>query len=153
MIAEFQDIFALDSSELGVTQLVTHSVDTGDQAPIRQAARRIPFVLRKKIEEMVDEMMEQGLIEPSRSPWASPVVLVTKKDGSMRFCVDYRRLNAATKADVFPLPRVDESIESLANAKYFSTLDLASGYWQVPMDPLSKEKTAFVTHSGSFEFR
>ena len=82
----------------------------------------------------------------------APVVLVAKKDGTKRFCVDYRRLNALNKTDVFPLSRVDDSFDQLSHSRYFTTLDLASGYWQVLVDPASKEKTIFVTHSGLFEF-
>ncbi len=91
------------------------------------------------------EMLEQGIIRPSQSQWASPIVLVSKKDGTTRFCVDY-------KLDVFSLPRVDDSLDLLAKSNYFSTLDLASGYWQVSMAPKSVEKTAFNTHSGLHEF-
>lgn len=146
------DLFALDSSELGVTDIVQHTIDTGDNTPVHQQARRIPFALHAKVEEMTAEMLEQGVIRPSQSPWASPIVLVTKKDGTTRFCVDYRRLNALTKLDVFPLPRVDDSLDLLAKSRYFSTLDLGSGYWQVSMAPDSVEKTAFATHSGLYEF-
>ena len=97
-------------------------------------------------------MLKQGVITNSNSPWASPVVLVAKKDGSTRFCVDYRKLNAITKLDSFPLPRVDDSLDLLANTAYFSSLDLASGYWQVGMAPDSQQKTAFCSHSGHYEF-
>ena len=152
LIAEYADIFALDSSELGYTEAAYHSIDTGDHPPIRQMARRAPFTLRKKIDDMVDETLERGVIQPSKSSWASPVVLVAKKDGSTRFCIDYRKLNAVTKLDVFLLPSIDDSLDSIANAKYFTTLDLAPGYWQVPLDAQSREKTAFTTHSGLFEF-
>ena len=92
------------------------------------------------------------MITPSNSPWASPVVLVRKKDGSLRFCIDYRSLNLATKSDTFPLPRIDDLLDQLGNAKYFSTLDLAVGYWQVQMHPDLGEKTAFVTHQELYEF-
>ena len=97
---------------------------------------------------MVGEMMEKGVIEPSKSPWASLVVLVSKKDGSLRFC-DYRKLNAITKLDMFPLPRIDDSLDMLAHTQYFTKLDLASGYWQVPMEAQSQEKTDFCTNSES----
>ena len=101
---------------------------------------------------MVTEMLDRGVIASSKSPWASPVVLATKTDGRLRFCVDYKRLNAVTKMDVFPLPRIDDSLDMLANTKYFTTLDLASGYWQVPMESESKEKMTFCTPSGLYEF-
>ena len=90
-------------------------------------------------------MLDNKLIQESTSSWASPVVLVAKKNEKKRFCVDYRKLNAITKKDSYPLPRIDEMLDSLAGAKYFSTLDLMSGYWQVMMDPHDREKTAFIT--------
>ena len=90
LIEEYYDIFALDATELGCTNLVTHFIDTGNSTPIRQPARRVPFALHSKIEQLVEDMLDQGLIQHSSSPWASPVVLVKKKDGSHRFCVDYR---------------------------------------------------------------
>ena len=98
-------------------------------------------------------MQRNGVIQPSQSPWSSPVVLVKKKDGSQRFCVDYRELNSVTKVDMFPLPRIDNLLDQLGESKYFSTLDLASGFWQIPVHPNSREKTAFVTPNGLFEFR
>ena len=97
-------------------------------------------------------MQEQGVIRPSSSPWASPVVLVRKRDGSLRFCVDYRGINSVTKPNQFPLPRIDDLLDQLGHCKYFSTLDLAAGYWQVQMTPTSWEKTAFTTHKGLYEF-
>ena len=152
LLCEYADIFALDSSELGSTDLVTHTIDTANHPPIDHQARRTPFALHDQIDEMVRKMLVQGVIEPSQSPWASPVVLVKKKDGSYRFCVDYRRLNSVTKMDVFPLPRIDDTLDLLSRTKFFTTLDLASGYWQVRMHPKSKEKTAFATWSGLYQF-
>ena len=152
LVLEYADVFALDTTELRSTEIVQHSIETADNLPCRQPVRRIPFALCEKVDKMVADMLKQGVIRESKSPWVSPIVLVAKKDGSTRFCVDYRRLNSITKMDVFPLPRVDESLDLLANSKYFSTLDLCSGYWQVKMAPESVEKTAFITHSGLYEF-
>ena len=112
LVAEYSDVFALDMSELGLTDLVSHTISTGDSPPIRQPVRRTPFALREKMEELIRNMMAQGVIQHSSSPWASPVVLVEKRDGSYRFCVDYRRLNAVTKMDVFLLPRVDDTLDT-----------------------------------------
>ncbi len=98
-------------------------------------------------------MSEANIIEPSTSEWASLIVLVRKKDGTMRFCVDYRRLNAVSEADAYPMPRVDELIDRLGPAKYISTLDLTRGYWQVPVDPESRSMTAFTTPFGLHQFR
>ena len=152
-VTSYADVFALDSSELGTTTLAEHSINTGSQTPLRQPARQMPFVLREQVDQLVEEMMQQGVVVPSASPWASPVVLVRNKDGGMRFCVDYRKLNRATKLDEYPLPRIDDTLDMLSGAQHFTTLDLASGYWQVPVDQASQEKTAFITHSGLYEFR
>ena len=98
-------------------------------------------------------MQTKGVIQPSKSPWASPVVLVKKKDGTNRFYVDYRQLNSIIKTDNFPLPRIDDLLDQLEKSKYFSLIDLASGFWQIQMHPSSQEKTAFVTLQGLYEFR
>ena len=127
LILQYQDIFALDDSELGCAEGVSHVIDTGGEKPVKQYPRRVPFSLRGKVEEMINKMEDQGVIQASHSPWASPIVLVAKKDGSTRFCVDYRKLNSITKMDVYPLPRIDDLLDVLGNTQYFSTLDLASG--------------------------
>jgi len=113
---------------------------------------RTPVVRREKVSEMIDTMEKQGVVQPSASPWASPVVLVPKKDGSLRFCVDYRRLNSVTRKDVYPLPRVDDILDAVGGTQYFSTLDLAFGYWQVELDEAAREKSAFTTFKGLYEF-
>ena len=112
----------------------------------------VPFALRRKVEELVDDMLQKKVIHPSKSPWASPVVLVAKKNGDTRFCVDYRRLNLVTKMDVYPLPRIDYMLDSFSEACVFSTLDLASGFWQMEVERTSQEKTSFITHYSLFEF-
>jgi hypothetical protein len=104
------------------------------------------------VTQMVDKMKNGGIIEGSSSPWSSPVVLVTKKYGSTRFCVDYRRLNDATKKDSYLLPCIDDTLSTLAGSRWFCTLDLKSGYWQVGVHPEHKEKTAFSTGSGLYQF-
>lgn len=152
LIRKYEGLFAINPSELGCTNVVKHSIDTGTNLPIKQPVRRVPFALRDTISTMVNDMIQQGVVKPSRSPWASPVVLVRKKDGTMRFCVDYRKLNTITKKDVYPLPRIDDALDQLSAMKYFSTLDLASGYWQVKMGEESREKTAFTTPGRLFEF-
>ena len=121
-------MFVLDNTELGFTDITHHHIETGDHSPIRQPMCRKPFALRDKIDAMVKEMVEQGVIRPSKSPWSSPIVLVRKKDNTMRFCVDYRKLNAITMMDSFPLPRIDATLDILSQSKFFTTLDLASGY-------------------------
>ncbi|GFX36758.1 hypothetical protein TNCV_4827081 [Trichonephila clavipes] len=98
-------------------------------------------------------MKNNDIIEPSSSPWASPIVLVRKKDGLTRFCVDYRRLNDVTKKDSYPLPRIDDTLDTLAGNTWFSTLDLKSGYWQVELHPDDKEKTAFTTGQRLWQFK
>ena len=153
LITNYTNVFALNSQELGTTSLVKHVINTGNHPPVRQPLRRMPFALRNKVDGMVQEMLAQEVVQPSQSPWASPIVLVKKKDGGLRFCVDYRQLNRVTKLDVFPLPRIDDTLDLLSGAKYFTTLDLASGYWQVCMDQASREKTAFITYSGLYEFK
>ena len=153
-LLQFTDLFPVPGSALtGHTDAVEHSIDTGTTTPIRCAPRRMSPQKIKKEETCVAEMLTGGQIEPSDSPWSAPVVLVTKKDGGTRFCVDYRRLNLATVKDAYPLPRIDDTLDMLAGKKWFSTLDLASGYWQVSLSPEARCKTAFATHSGLFQFR
>jgi len=152
LVAEYRDIFALSPDELGRTGLVQHHIDTGDSPPIRQRPYRVSEHQRGIIEEHVTDMLNRGIIQPSVSPWASPVVLVKKKDNTDRFCVDFHRLNAVTRKDSYPLPRIDNTLDALSNTRYFSTMDLMSGYWQVEVHPDSREHTAFITYGGLYEF-
>ena len=137
----------------GRTTSVQHEILTSDARPVRCGPRRLaPAGLRTE-QTCVQEMLLRGQIEPSDSLWASPVVLVTKNDGSTCFCVDYHRLNALTTKDAYPLSRIDDSLRLLGNQQWFSTMDFASGYWQVAMSPDAKRKAAFVTNEGLFQFR
>ena len=144
LLKTYEDIFAENPKKPAITTRVTHRIDTGENRPVHQPPYRKGPEARKIVREEVQRMLQDNIIRPSRSPWAAPVVLVKKKDGSIRFCVDYRKLNAVTKRDVYPLPRIDDALDAFSNAKFFSTLDLASGYWQVPIEDEDKEKAAFI---------
>ncbi len=130
----------------GRTEKVAHSVETGSAHPIRQPTYRIPQAHKA---EVVAEMREARVIVPSVSQWSSPIVPVRRKDGSLRICIDYRKLNAVSRMDAYPMPSIDDL---LGKAGYLSTLDLAKGYWQVPLSPGTGEKTAFSSTMGLFEF-
>ena len=145
LLADYQDVFETGSGDRGRTEKGYHRIDTGDARPIRQPPHRLPLAKQSQINDLLEDMKRQGVIEESDSPWSSPVVLVRKKDGSLRFCVDYRRLNDVTKKDCFPLPRIDDTLDTLAGAQWFYTLDMKSVYWQVALHPEDKEKTAFST--------
>ena len=145
--------FSLEEGERGETNLVQMEINTGDARPRRQPAQRMPPAVRQEVARQLEHMQRNGAIEPSKSPWSSPVVLVRKRDGSHRFCVDYRSLNSVTIPDSFPLPRIDDLLDQLGESKYFSTIDLVSGFWQIRMHPSAQEKTAFVVPQGLYEFR
>ena len=151
LVSEYQHVFSKDG-ELGRTKEVYHNIDTGNVKPCKQPPRRLPYHQRPEVEQHIENMLKTGVISPSSSPWCSPVVLVKKKDGSTRFCVDYRKLNSVTSKDAYPLPRIDDSLDALAGSCWFSSLDLTSGYWQVEVNPDHKEKTAFSTGTGLYEF-
>ena len=153
LLEEYHDVFSLEEGERGETDVVELHIDTGDAHPKSQPPRRVPFAVRQEIAHQLRQVQTSGVIQPSKSPWASPIVLVRKKDGSLRFCIDYRSLNSVTKQDRFPIPRIDDLLDQLDQAQFFTTLDLASGYWQIRVDDASREKTAFSTHRGLFEFR
>ena len=150
LLLKHKNLFAKDDNDLGRTDLVVHDINTGDARPIRQPPRRVPSALQPELEANLSSMLEKGVAEPGQSPWASPVVLVRKKDGSIRFCVDYRRLNAVTQFDAYPLPRIDETFEALSGSRYFTTLDLLSGYWQVGLTESARIKSAFTVRGGLY---
>ena len=153
LLKEYEGLFAASDSDYGRTNVVKHTIATGSAHPIKQPPRRLPDVLAKEVDKQVQGMLNNEVITPSSSPWSSPVVLVRKKDGTTRFCVDYRRLNAVTINDAYPLPRIDDSFDHLSGSCWFSTLDLCSGYWQVECEGSNRHKTAFATRSGLYEFR
>ena len=152
LLVEFRDVFSDGSGDIGRTSLTSHKIDTGDQKPIKQPPRRLPLAKVDIAQKAIKEMHEQGVVEPSNSPWMSPIVLVKKKDGTQRFCVDYRKLNEVTRKDSYPLPRIDTTLDALAGSKWFSTLDMKCGYWQVNLEESDREKTAFSTGCGLWQF-
>ncbi|GMF29522.1 unnamed protein product [Phytophthora fragariaefolia] len=136
----------------GTTLDIEHVIHTGNEAPIKVRARRHAQLEHEVIDKALDEMLDGGVVEEGHGAWGFPVVLVRKKDGSVRFCIDYRILNAITKKDVYPLPRIDETLESMHGARRLSSLDMHAGYWQVPVAAKARDKTAFVTRGGLFRF-
>ena len=153
LLLSFADVIASSTADLGRTDKVRHNIPTGDARPVRQPVRRVPPHRRDEVRKLLDDMLSRGVVEPSTSPWASPIVLVRKKDGSTRFCVDYRKVNEVTRKDAYPLPRIDATLDTLAGSQWFTTLDLLNGYWQVGMDEADRQKTAFCTMEGLFQFK
>ncbi len=150
LVGQFSDVF---SPLPGRTRVLQHDVHTPPGTIVRQRPYRIPEARRHAVEEGIQEMLKLGVIEPSRSPWSSPIVMVPKPDGILRFCNDFRRLNEVSEFDGYPMPRVDELLERLGRARFISTLDLTKGYWQVPLSVTAKPKTAFSTPSGHWQYR
>ena len=155
LIGKNRDVFAKDISELGSTDIYHHRIDTGNATPVRQMPYRQSPKMREVTEKEIEVMLAHDIIEPSVSCWTSPVVLIKKKDGEYRFAVDYRKLNKVTVRMQQPLPKMEDVIDMIGNAapKIYSVLDLASGFWQIPLHPDSKEKTAFITHQGIYQFK
>ena len=150
LLKEFDDVL---NSRPGKTASAECRINTGTSPPIRLPPYRLLHAYRATVKAELEQMEQDGVIERSSSEWAFPIVLVKKKDGTLRMCVDYRRLNAVAVADAYPMPRVDDLIDSLGKAKYITTLDLARGYWQVPVQEESRPHTAFTTPYGLFQFK
>jgi len=153
ILLSMRHVIARDDNDVGTTDIVHHEIHLTTRRPVRQPARRLSPAQAQTTSDLVNDMLANKIIEPSSSPYASPIVLAKKADGSTRFCVDYRNLNNITEKDAFPLPRIDDTLDALHGAKYFSTLDLQSGYWQVPVAEQDKPKTAFITPHGLYQFR
>ncbi|UYV85023.1 hypothetical protein LAZ67_X004325 [Cordylochernes scorpioides] len=152
ILKRYEKIFDKNNEPVKQTSVTKHKIETGNHQPIKHRPYRVSPTERQAIQTEVDKMLDAGIIRHSESPWSSPVILVKKKDGNWRFCVDYRRLNKVTKKDVYPLPRIDDTLDSLKGAKFYSSMDLRSGYWQIEVDEADREKTAFITPDGLYEF-
>ncbi len=150
LVGQFSDVF---SPLPGRTHVLQHDVRTPPRTMVRQRPYRVPEARRHAIKEEVQEMLRLGVMEPSRSPWSSPIVMVPKPDGTLRFWNDFRRLNEVSKFDGYPMPRVDELLDRLGRARFISTLDFTKGYWQVPLTEQAKPKTAFSTPNSHWQYR
>ena len=144
LLAEYHDVFSLDPAELGCTYSTEHMIKVMDDTPFKERFRQIPPPLVEEVWNHLQEMLESGAIRPSQSAWYNSVVLVWKKDGGLWFCIDFFCLNTHMKKDFYPLPRIQEVLESLVGAGHFSCLDLKSGFWQIKMEEASKQYTAFT---------
>jgi transposase InsO family protein len=152
LLRQNEDLFSKNKTDIGLTTLAEHDIELIPGAqPFRETCRRQNPEKGKAAQETVDDLLRLGMAVESKSPFASGIVIVRKKDGSYRMCVDYRKLNAITKKDAYPIPRIDDTIEKLGEARYFSGLDLTSGFWQIPLTEQAKERTAFVSPTGLFE--
>ncbi|KAL0832340.1 hypothetical protein ABMA28_001773 [Loxostege sticticalis] len=152
LLQKYSDCFSFGLSDLGLTNLTEMTITLSDQTPVVYRPYRLAHSEREIVKAMIKEMLDSGIITESASSYASPILLVQKKTGDKRLCVDYRALNSKTIKEHYPLPRVEDQIDNLRGYKYFITLDLASGYYQIPIAPTSQNKTAFVTPDGQYEF-
>lgn len=153
LLIEFRDIFSCDSHDLGRTSLIEHEIKTGTHQPIFVPQFRRSRAENDLIDKHVEEMLHDNVVEDSQSAWNSPIFLVKKKDtDTKRFVVDFRKLNSITEKDRFPMLHVDDALDSLSESRLFSTIDLSSGFWQVPLSENAKPKTAFQTRKGHFQF-
>lgn len=140
-------------NDLGSAKGIEHVIDTGSHPPIKQRYYNVSPYLQKVIDQEVDEMLKLGVIEPCKSAWSSPVVLVKKKSGEYRFCIDFRKVNAVTRRDAYPIPYVSSILDRLRDARYLSSIDIKSAYWQIRLEENSKDKTAFtVPGKGLYRF-
>ena len=136
----------------GETDVIQHQIRLTDDTPIRCKPYPLPYAMREELRNEVDTMLEMGVVRPSTSPYASPIVMVKKKDGSNRVCVDFRKLNKITEVDPEPMTTAEDLFRRLSGKKYLSKIDLTKGYWQIPVAPEDVHKTAFVTPDGQYEF-
>ena len=154
VLSEYDDLFMKNKSDIGRCKIAKHRIELEPEAiPHREGARRMSPDKAAKANQEVQNLLALGLIQPSYSPWASGIVMVKKKSGELRFCCDFRPLNDATVKDAFPLPRIDESLSRIANAKIFTSIDLAWAFWQIPLKKRDRRKTAFACELGLFEWR
>jgi len=152
LFRKYSSIFANVDDDLGCTNAVKHRITLADPTPVRLPYRRVPPSQLEELRQHLNQLLAKDVIRHSNSEYSSPIVLVRKKSGDLRMCIDYRQLNAKTIKDAYPLPRIDESIDALVGARFFSTMDLQSAFYQVEVEEADKAKTAFTTPLGLYEF-
>ncbi len=153
ILDRYEGIFSKNKTDIGLSKLAEHDIVLEPDAKyFREAPRRLNDEKKKAADETIKELLKAGLIRESKSPFASGIVMVRKKDGSYRMCIDFRMLNKITVPDAFPLPRTDDLIEALGSASIFTSMDLGSAFWQVPLPEDKKYTTAFATPEGLYEF-
>ena len=152
ILSDFKMGISVSPEDVGKTTIIKHEIKLKNNQPIRQPLRPLKPPHREFVQNTISKYIDLGLIQESKSPWSSPLVIVKKKNGSFRMCEDNRRLNDATIKDSFPLPRINHILDSLGGSQYFCTLDLRNGYYQVEMEDSSRDKTAFPTPFGLYEF-
>jgi hypothetical protein len=155
LLQKHRSIFSTSDTDIGQCDKIKHRIDLlpGYETPFKQRHRRIPPMMIEEVRQHLDQLLASGIIRKSKSPWASNVVLVRKKNGKLRMCVDYRMLNDRSVKDAYALPRIEEVFDILKGSKYFSTIDMKAGYHQVEIEDSHKERTAFTVGSfGFFEY-
>jgi len=157
LIYKYRNIFQWSEFDVGKTDIIEHEIDTGTKSPIRQKQYKLPVSAQNEIKKQIESMLKNGIIETSNSPWCSPILIVKKKseDGSERYrlCIDFRKVNSHTVKDAYPIPNMEETRDAVGGATMFSSLDMSSGYWQIPLRSEDRQKTAFAALNGLFQFR
>ena len=152
LITKYEGIFASNPKKPSLVKNMKHRIITDDALPVNKKPHRIPHAWNDEVNKQIKEMLDNGIIRPSSSPWNSPIILVKKKDNSTRFVCDFRGLNDVTKKDAYPLPHIRDVLDKMQGSQYWTTLDAASAYWSMPLEEADKEKTAFAVPRGKYEF-
>jgi len=148
LILEYEDIFSKNDMDVGLSSLVKHRIELNDNTPFKQRYRKMPPAMYSEVQHHIQQLLDANIIRDSQSPWASNIVLVRKKDSSLRVCVDFRQLNMRTIKDAYALPRIDELLENLGSNKYYSVLDMRKGYHQLELEERHKQLNIDIDHSG-----
>ena len=153
VIDQYHQVFAIKETNIGQTNVITMQIDTADHPPVKQRPYRTPLSQRPELEKQIDALLKADIIRPSSSAYASPLILVPKKDGSSRLVIDYRKLNETVVKNSYPLPNIEDILSQLGGSNQFSKIDMQKGFHQIPIAEKDKHKTAFLSFSGLYEFQ